>query len=287
MYSPYYKGLTLLEMLLVLSIMSIVGFGVFSFIGASVSLYSGSQQLNSSLAQVEFAMERFTREVRQAVPKSIRLKGGEMDNFRCLEFLPILDALQYTVPEGELESKRHKKTDEIVFDYRINIKKGIFLIINPSKNSVYLKKNHQFANIKSINSDSLKTVLTLNRQVKVNYSSKEQPNRIYFTKGPVSYCFIQPIGSQSVRFYRFSDYNAQNLVAKQFGARALLKNSQSKGFLLDGITGSLVSNYFSLEVANVSGSEESREFIGIKLHKIINSKQTLQFVRQVTIQNAL
>jgi len=81
------RGFTLIELLLVMLLLAISAMAVSSFFGHSVQLYQESARQQNLLAKGRFALERISRELRQATPNSVRwgLSGG----VECLEFVPI------------------------------------------------------------------------------------------------------------------------------------------------------------------------------------------------------
>ena len=295
-----YDGVTLLELVLVLSIMSIIGFGVFSFLGASVSIYSDSQKINHSLAQAQFALERLTREIRQAVPNTIRFR--KRNGLQCMEFLPIDYASQYAsaptlTPENSVQLDSNIPSNLL--------SSGGFLLINPTMAKyVYGAEPMEVSDVRytqcartssqTMIDDNLLLagVCHSNNTSPVAFPEKSAENRFYFSRGPVSYCFIVPRNSVKARFYRFSDYSTQSsiktLQPRIPNLRTLLDGEVE--LLIDGVTGSQGNDIFSNNFrpfSKVSASNQ-RTILQIDFYKALykeNSTQHLHFIRQVQVRN--
>ena len=85
------QGFTLIELILVILVLSIVSISVTSFISFGVSSYQDVSGRAKQIGDSRFLIERLTREIRDALPNSVRVtNGGE-----CVEFIPILASLSY------------------------------------------------------------------------------------------------------------------------------------------------------------------------------------------------
>lgn len=80
-------GFTLIELISVIVLMSIVMLGITGFIGTGVQIYVDATERDQLLGDSRFVIERMNREIRQALPNSIRLAGDSQAH--CLEFIPV------------------------------------------------------------------------------------------------------------------------------------------------------------------------------------------------------
>lgn len=94
MFAPKHKlsmralfGFTLIELISVIVLMSIVMLGITGFIGTGVQIYVDATERDQLLGDSRFVIERMNREIRQALPNSIRLAGDVQAH--CLEFIPV------------------------------------------------------------------------------------------------------------------------------------------------------------------------------------------------------
>ena len=86
-----------MELIIVMIIMGVMSVGIAGFIKLSTQTYLNVTERDELLANARFAVERLNREVRNALPNSMRTNG------KCLEFVPIIASTVYTeipvVPE--------------------------------------------------------------------------------------------------------------------------------------------------------------------------------------------
>ena len=68
-------GFTLVEMVTVIIILGILVIGVSSFVILGTRIFVESTSVDQVLSQSRFAMERMTRELRNALPNSVRLSN--------------------------------------------------------------------------------------------------------------------------------------------------------------------------------------------------------------------
>jgi MSHA biogenesis protein MshO len=88
-------GFTLIEMIAVIVILSIISALGFSFVHTTLESYNATINRGKLITKGRLALERMTRQIRAAVPNSVRVVGD------CVEFLPIAGGGNYvgTVPD--------------------------------------------------------------------------------------------------------------------------------------------------------------------------------------------
>lgn len=92
------RGFTLVEMIIVIVITGIIAGMVAMFIRAPVQGYVDSARRADMSDIADTALRRMARDVRTAVPNSLRVLGCGADN--CVEFLPTKDGGRYRVSGG-------------------------------------------------------------------------------------------------------------------------------------------------------------------------------------------
>src|SRR5690554_7144313 len=85
------RGFTLIELIIVIILLGIMGTFVFNYVGFSAQIYSDATAREQLISQSRFAVERFTLELRNALPRSVRVSSDQ----QCLEFMPIITSSQY------------------------------------------------------------------------------------------------------------------------------------------------------------------------------------------------
>lgn len=88
------SGFTLLELIIVIIILGVMSVGISGFITLSTQTYLNVSERDKLLSSARFAVERLNRELRNAVPNSIRVIDDTTRH--CIEFTPIKASTFYT-----------------------------------------------------------------------------------------------------------------------------------------------------------------------------------------------
>jgi len=87
------KGFTLIELIIVIVLLGIVGTFSFNYLGFGAKIFSDSVGRDQLLNQSRFAVERLSRELSNALPRSVRVRSADAQ--RCIEFVPIISSSSY------------------------------------------------------------------------------------------------------------------------------------------------------------------------------------------------
>ena len=82
------KGFTLIELITVIIVLGVVSVGISGFIRTGVEIYTDTSERDQLLGDSRFLMERLTRELRMAIPNSVRVKANNSGTIQCVEFIP-------------------------------------------------------------------------------------------------------------------------------------------------------------------------------------------------------
>lgn len=85
------KGFTLVELIVVITLLGIISLVTVGFITSTMQGYADLTRRDQLSSAVRVAVERMAREIRNALPNSIRVNGAGT----CLEFIPSLAASRY------------------------------------------------------------------------------------------------------------------------------------------------------------------------------------------------
>lgn len=92
------RGFTLIELVIAMLIMGVVSVFSIKFITNSAGIYQQGKDREQLMSDVRFGIERLNREVRNAVPGSLRIEdiaGNKKDTDACVRFWPIDTARRY------------------------------------------------------------------------------------------------------------------------------------------------------------------------------------------------
>jgi MSHA biogenesis protein MshO len=123
---------TLVELVMVIVVLAILATGSVKFISQSARgmVDSAERQVLASTASI--AMEKVLRQVRRALPNSVRAFEDNGNN--CIEFVPILHSSEYvSVPIASAETD----FDAIAFSNAVGGESGYVAVYSISESSVY------------------------------------------------------------------------------------------------------------------------------------------------------
>jgi MSHA biogenesis protein MshO len=86
-------GFSLIELVAVMVLLGIVAAASTVFISASVGIYSDTARRSELNQQGRFALERISRQLRGALPNSVRVVSNASQS--CVEFMPVVAASSY------------------------------------------------------------------------------------------------------------------------------------------------------------------------------------------------
>ena len=195
------QGFTLVELVSVVVLLGVIGVGLVNFIASSAEAYREVTR-RDEIAQIgRFAVERVSRELRSALPGSVRTSGN------CIEFVPVLAASIYTdLPVFGLSPSANDFT-VVNFIPRGTITRAAVYTV--SADDVYSGPN------RIIPIDISSAAPAGSGEVTINFLSSGQRfaeqspgRRIYFVDQPVSFCVVGPASAPSLNRYGGYGYNA-------------------------------------------------------------------------------
>lgn len=198
------KGFTLLELVAVILLMGIIGLGAYGYLRFGSQVYVDSTAREQVLNQGRFLVERLSRELRNAVPNSIRVSAdGD-----CLEFVPMAGAMQYLdAPVRPASGSQLRALSTLAAPYWDQGLYGsqVWVIINPTQPAQLYGapgNDQRLAALASIDAEADGTLL-LTLAASSRFSKDSPSHRLYLGAAPVSYC------RQGQAVYRFDGYGFQ------------------------------------------------------------------------------
>jgi len=100
------QGFTLVEMIMVVVILAIVASIGSNFVISALESYRIAQTRNQLVQRGRLSLEQMARELRMAVPNSVRVSPGG----QCVEFLPVVAATHYQSTVADLNNNKSEQT---------------------------------------------------------------------------------------------------------------------------------------------------------------------------------
>ncbi|MEH6465109.1 MAG: type II secretion system protein [Shewanella psychromarinicola] len=198
-------GFTLIEMVTVILILSIIVVGVSSFVIFGTRIFVESSAVDQVLSQSRFGIERMTRDIRRAVPNSMRVLTATDGSYQCLELLPISTSTSYLdatfVPQTAQNSLTAIKSVG-------SITAAQSVLIYPlTTTEIYhpLGTTAKRFTVQSVAESG--DQLTINLTQSVRFTEASPLKRLYLADNPLSYCFINTTNNVELRLYQ--DYGYQ------------------------------------------------------------------------------
>ncbi|MCS6160231.1 PilW family protein [Shewanella baltica] len=198
------RGFTLVEMVTVILILGILVVGVSSFIIFGTRIFVESSSVDQVLSQSRFAVERMTRELRSALPNSVRVNTDSL-TYQCIEFVPIETSTTYlTMPiiPAAAASTGIVILDNTASAIRVNQFAWVYPLVDAD---VYSSARQKRAQVKTIAISGNQVTLTFTAPTRFAEASPRQ--RIYFGSSPVSYCFEKGASGNDLQIVRYAGYN--------------------------------------------------------------------------------
>jgi len=203
---PKIAGFTLIEMVTVILILGIIVVGISSFVIFGTRIFVESSAVDQVLSQSRFGIERMTRDIRRAVPNSMRVLTATDGSYQCLELLPISASTSYI--DAPFFPQPVQNTLTAIKSVRsINAAQSV-LIYPLTASEVY---NPQGLTAKRFLVQSVAEsgdLLTISLTQSIRFTEASPLKRLYVAQSPLSYCFINTAGNVDLRLYQQYGYKA-------------------------------------------------------------------------------
>lgn len=269
----YAQGFTLVEMVTVILILGILVVGVSSFIIFGTRIFVESSSVDQVLSQSRFAIERMTRELRSAVPNSVRLNGNGL-TYQCVEFVPIEASTTYLAMP--IAPSTAALTGTVILDNLTSkIAANQYVWIYPLTDSdVYNSARQKRAQINTVSSAANQVTLTFTANTRFAEASPRQ--RIYFASAPVSYCFEKASSTNELTLTRYTGYGVN--------ASQPTPSDMSSGVLMAQSVANVLSNNADLPLILTPSSLVNNAMVHLQPRFNVNG-ETFQYRHQVQVIN--
>lgn len=180
-HRPLQNGFSLVELVVVIVLLGIIGVASTQFVRQGVEIYTDSVARDNLQQQGRFAVERVARELRNALPGSVRV-GGSAGNTQCIEFMPVKGASTYL--EAAVDAAGKTSLNVVDFSYAFN--SGDLLAIYPITAANVYSSPSALASLSGVAPGATDQQL-------LSFSSFTFPNesptqRLFIVDEPVSFC---------------------------------------------------------------------------------------------------
>lgn len=258
------KGFTLIELVIVIVLLGIVATFTFRFVGIGADMFVQGSERIRVLEQGRFVVERLSRELRHAVPNSVRTSSSEAGTLQCLEFVPIRTAGRYqrspTNGEVQLVSFQQDWVTASTDRAFIYATQPVYVYGSAAQRYVTIDPSGQAADPSFVS--------TLSYAGNINTNSPLR--RLYIGAEPVSYCL------QGSQLYRYGGYGWSS-------TQPTPNTGLTNGTLMAERLNNSVSGQLPFSVTGTSLRQSGT--VTLYLEFLSNDKEQLFFNYEVAIPN--
>lgn len=283
------QGFTLIEMVMVVVLLGVISLGVVRYLTVSVESYMDVNNRTQMAQTGRFVIERLNREIRTALPGSVRVWTSGAPEYHCLEFIPVAAVTSYhalpvasAAPQFNISAFDDPDpnpgaipaTDFTTYNAGVyNLDSCDVYGVDSAGNNCGSARWFSLDDVSGYDDTVSGThdddgILTLEFDPVVQYPSESQAKRVYLFQTPVAFCLQQ--GSD--RLTRHQGY--------AFSYRHAMATPPANGVLLaDGITYS--TDTFAYNLANHVRSA------AVELELVLNrDDEAITFNHEVTLLHA-
>jgi MSHA biogenesis protein MshO len=213
------KGFTLIELCMVMVLLGMTAMGAGGIIKASSQIFIDVSEREALTSNVRFSVERLNREIRTALPNSVRVFSDE--TVKCLEYIPTLViGISLEVPAvPEATDPEGGDTTITVVRFDDSLLSGVVhVVVNPLVvDQVYdtIEKSTIRYALDSEGRGSIGKIIdnlwTIELEEQVYFKENSPTKRIFFVNEPVAYCASEGL------LTRYTDYGFNGIELDENG----------------------------------------------------------------------
>lgn len=252
-------GFTLIELVAVVVLLGMISLGVVRYFTMSVESYMDVNQRTQMAQTGRFMIERLTREIRTALPGSVRIRNTASPTYHCVEFVPVEQITTYlALPVSSAAAQFDVAAFPTLAAATNQYKAAVFTLSSCDIYSTDQAGNacatprrwHALQNISGFSDVIINNTgaagsdgqdddgrLTLEFAAPVQYSAESPVKRLYLFRTPVAFC----LQAGTDRLTRHSNYGWS------------LNPATSGVLLVDGVAYN--TNAFSYQGASLARSD--------------------------------
>lgn len=172
------SGFTLVELVTVIMVLGILSVGTVQFITDSAGGFATTVGRAELATDARFAVERISRELRDALPNSVRSNGA------CIEYIPIIGASTYTTlpVAAPAASFLSVPVDPLP------VPAGARVAVYPNLAVYVLAASGVISPTAAVSGPDGNNEVTVTMATPHSFPAESPSNRYFFVASPVSYC---------------------------------------------------------------------------------------------------
>ncbi len=183
----YSSGFTLVGLVTVIVLLGVLSVGSSKFLGIGSQIYVDATNRDEIIATARFAVERLNREIRSALPNSVRVTENVGPTRQCIEYRPIITSAIYL----DIPVAPEPATDIVtVVDFNdAGLTSSAKLAVYPlSSSDVYGAANKIHSLLSPLELTKSTHLWTLKLAAAKTFAEDSPTNRLYFIDSAVSFC---------------------------------------------------------------------------------------------------
>lgn len=218
------RGFTLVELVTVMVLLGIAGVGLSTLLGNMSGIYLQSTQREQLLGQSRFVLERLNRELRDAVPNSLRVSNS--GSWSCLEFVPFSAVVRYRTIA--LRPDTLTTMDVVSLDATFAAAAGQWLLVYPTSPADLYAASNQKVQLHSTpllnDGDNKTATYRLQLSQAFGFGTASPGTRAYLLNSPVSFCAL---GNEIRRYEGYGLQSSQPVPGSGLSNGALMARNIS------------------------------------------------------------
>jgi MSHA biogenesis protein MshO len=272
------KGFTLIELVAVIVIVGVLAIASVQFIAFGTQIYVEANDRQLTLSKSRFAIERMTREIRGAIPNSVRISSSK----RCIEFTPIKASGAYRDDSEAVAApiSPDSGTEMEVVGWLGDYDVGDRVYIYPtSSDDIYSSTTK--VGFLDVNASGTAPELTLTFDADMSFEEHSPKRRYYTADESISYCFISngtgTVLEPNYDLYRFTSASFAETQSEPISATGII-------LMAEGLTNNL--NDDATQPFDIYGSTLNRNaVVNLYLEFNANLDENMFFNHEVHIPN--
>lgn len=180
------RGFTLVELVTVIMLLGIISISAGGIIKLASQIFVDVSNRDELIATVRFSVERMNRELREALPNSVRVIVNSQGD-QCLQYIPVRASTIYldipVTPKPANNLLSVVRFDDTLYSNRSSV------VVYPlSPNDVYDTSEKRYPVDISYALPTTGNVWTLKLQNSVKFKEDSPTQRLFLVDEPVSYC---------------------------------------------------------------------------------------------------